>query len=274
MKSISSSSGLLSPGLFFRGSGAALTVVLLCLFFLSGCATSKGVELSYRSSEEMYNAGVKKYYAIHYEEAETIFTDLMERYPLSHYALDGEIMLADVLYADEKYEEARVYYTDFVALHPSHVKASYALFQKGMCFFREVLSADRDQTNTRKAIIAFEDLSANFPLSSYEKKSQELVVFLKKRLAESELYVGRFYIKKKNYNGALARFKVILKEYPKSGVIDEALFYIVKSYVKLGEEDLAKDVLATLSSDYPASSYTKDAKKIFSGEGVWRRFRG
>jgi len=245
--------------------GGALALVLLGFFLISGCATNKGIEKSYRNAEEMYNDGVQQYHAIHYEEAERILGDLMERYPLSNYALDGEILLADVLYADEKYDEARVYYTDFVAIHPAHSKASYALFQKGMCFFREVLSADRDQTNTRKAILAFEDLSKDFPESSYNDKAVELVVFLRKRLADRELYVGKFYISKKKYKGALSRFKVILKKYPHSGIVDEALYYIVKSYVKLGEEDLAKDVLNTMTVDYPASSYTKGARKMVGG---------
>ncbi len=265
MKTIPSRTRPSGAGSLFRWPGLTFAMTLFTLFVLSGCATQKGAVKSYRNAGEMYNDGVKMYHALHYEDAETIFSDLMERYPLSTYALDGEILLADVLYADEKYEEARVYYTDFVALHPSHSKASYALFQKGMCFFRDVLSADRDQTNTRKAIIAFEDLSKNFPDSSYNDKAVELIAFLRKRLAERELYVGRFYIKKKKYKGALARFKVILKEYPHSGVVDEALYYIVKSYVKLGEAELAKDVLTTMQSDYPSSSYTKDARKIVGG---------
>ncbi len=257
--------GMLRP-LYRRGrAGAALWIAAGVLVVLSGCATQKGGAKGYRNAAEMYEDGVRLYHAVHYEDAEKVFGDLMERYPLSQYAIDGEIMLADVLYTDEKYEEARVYYTDFVALHPSHPKAAYAMFQKGMCFFRDILSADRDQTNTRKAIIAFEDLQANYPDSPYSAKAGELIGFLRNRLAERELYVGKFYMKKKKYKGALARFGVILKKYPHSTVVDEALYYIVKAYVKLGEEDRAQDVLSTLRSEYPASPYTKAAAKVAGG---------
>jgi len=242
-----------------------LVLMALILLLLAGCATQKGSVKGYRNAAEMYEDGVRMYHSVHYEDAEKIFEDLMERYPLSQYALDGEIMLADVLYADEKYDEARVYYTDFVALHPSHPKASYAMFQKGMCYFRNILSVDRDQTNTRKAIIAFEDLAKNFPGSPYDKKARELIVFMRNRLAERELYVGRFYLKKKNYKGALARFNVILKEYPRSRVVDEALYYIVKAYVKLGEAERARDVLTTLRSEFPGSPYVKAAAKVAGG---------
>jgi outer membrane protein assembly factor BamD len=249
-----------------RSRSVAVCGLLAGVFLvLAGCAGQRGNTKGYRNAAEMYEDGVKMYHSVHYEDAEKVFGDLMERYPLSQYAIDGEIMLADVLYTDEKYEEARVYYTDFVALHPSHPKAAYAMFQKGMCFFRDILSADRDQTNTRKAIIAFEDLQANYPDSPYTKKAGELIAFLRNRLAERELYVGKFYMKKKKYKGALARFGVILKKYPRSTVVDEALYYIVKAYVKLGEEDRAQDVLATLRSEYPASPYTKAAAKVAGG---------
>jgi len=250
-----------------RRSRTVVTLGLLAGVFLvlAGCAGQRGSVKGYRNAAEMYEDGLRMYHSVHYEDAEKIFGDLMERYPLSQYAIDGEIMLADVLYTDEKYEEARVYYTDFVALHPSHPKAAYAMFQKGMCFFRDILSADRDQTNTRKAIIAFEDLQANYPASPYTKKAGDLIAFLRNRLAERELYVGKFYMKKKKYRGALARFGVILKEYPRSTVVDEALYYIVKAYVKLGEEDRAQDVLGTLRSEYPASPYTKAAAKVAGG---------
>lgn len=249
----------------WRSPWILFTLTLFLLAGISGCSSLKTQERSYRNAEEMYYAGVKQYQAQRYEEAEQILELLLERYPLNHYAIDGEIMLADALYAEEKYDEARVYYTNFVALHPSYPKAPYALFQKGMCFFRNVLTLDRDQTTTRKAILAFEDLSNDFPDSSYNKKAEELIAFLRKRLAEREMYVGRFYLKKKNYKGALARFKVVLDEYPDSKVIDEILFYIVKSYVKLGEEIRARDVYATMQSDFPQSSYTRAAEKIIKG---------
>ncbi len=255
-------SGLISVRKFRRVS---IAVVFLFFIFTAGCTSLRIVKESYRNAEEMYKTGVSQYNSLHYEDAEGTFEKLMERYPLSSYALEGEIMLADVLYMDEKYDEARVYYTDFVALHPSHAKASYALFQKGMCYFRNVLSLDRDQTTTRKAIIAFEDLTRQFPFSSYNERAEELIAFLKRRLSERELYVGMFYLKKKNYKGALARFNTILKEYPESEEIDEVLFYIVKSYSKLGEDDRARDVFSTLQADYPSSSYTKAAGKIIGG---------
>jgi outer membrane protein assembly factor BamD len=194
-------------------------------------------------------------------EAEESFKKIVESYPLSAEAALAQLALADIYYATEKYEDASAYYTTFYTFHPGHPKAHYALFQKGMSHFKGVMGADRDQTETRKALFAFEDFVAGYPESIYVEKALELKVFLRRRLAESELYVGRYYFKRKNYKGALLRLADILKKYPEVGLTDKVLYYIGESYVHLGEDALAENVYNTLLSEYPKSPFVGFAQK-------------
>ncbi|GMR04307.1 MAG: outer membrane protein assembly factor BamD [Thermodesulfobacteriota bacterium] len=244
---------------------AFISFLLLFFLLLSACTASKQEVKSYRSAEEMYGAALKEYFEVKYDLAEQTLKDLIERYPLTRYSLDGEILLADILYAGQKYDEARAYYTNFVVLHPGNPRASYALFQKGMCYFRTVLTIDRDQVSTRKALFTFRDLVREYPDSPYTQRAEELIGFLKRRLAEKEFYVGRFYFKNKNYKGALTRFREILKEFSDAGITDETLYYIGESYRRLGEEKLAREAFTTLIKDYPESPYIKDAIKRLDG---------
>jgi len=246
-------------------SGAFRALALAVILLISGCAAPKAEVKTYRSAGEMYHDALNEYFHVRYDDAEKLLKDLMHRYPLSDNALDAEILLADVFYANEKYDEARAYYTDFVALHPANPRAAYALFQKGMCYFRNVLTLDRDQASTKKALFAFEDLIREYPRSPYRARGDKLVAFLKRRLAGRELYIGRFYFKKKNFKGALSRFRAILKEYPKAGITDETLFYIGKSYLRLGEKNLARDAFTTLIKNYPESPFARDAGKRLEG---------
>ncbi len=234
---------------------------VFCLFalILVGCAGTKDIKGS-RDPKELYDHAMTAYFEQKYDEAETGFKAIMEEFPLSPYSVEAQLILGDVSYAAERYEDASSYYTNFVALHPTHQKSSYALFQKGMSHFRDVLTIDRDQTATRKALFAFEDLVSSYPGSAYQAKAKELIGFLKKRLAEREFYVARFYFKDKNYKGALARFRDILKNYPETGFNDSALYYIGESYERLGEKNLAKDAFSTLISNFPDSPYLSDAK--------------
>lgn len=241
----------------------ALFVLLAAMVILAGCASHDAIVK--KDAKELYDNGMAAYIDLRYDEAEKDFRALMEDHPLSPYSVDAQLLLGDIAYAGEKYDEASAYYTNFVAFHPTHPRAAYAQFQKGMSHFRDVLSVDRDQAATKKSLFAFEDLVKNYPGSQYHEKAVGLISFLKKRLAEKELYVAHFYFNSKNYKGALMRFSIVLKDYPDSGLSDETLYYIGETYSRLGEEKLAQDAYATLLANYPESPYVKDAKDRLKG---------
>lgn len=243
-----------------RSPGWVLLAVFVAFALLAGCSSvDKNVRIK-RDPREIYDTAMKAYVEHSYEKAEETFKVLTEEYPLNPFAIEAQLMLADVCFAQERYDEAGSYYTNFVALHPAHQRAPYALFQKGMSFFKDVLSYDRDQTSTKKALFAFEDIALLYPESIYRDKAGELIVFLKERLARKEMEIARFYFKSKNYKGALSRFRDILEQYPKAAMIDETLYYIGETYKRLGEEQLSRDAFLTLIADFPDSPFVKSAR--------------
>ncbi|MCC6503101.1 MAG: outer membrane protein assembly factor BamD [Deltaproteobacteria bacterium] len=237
-----------------KGALAALAAAAL----ISGCA-APDVDVR-RDAASLYSSAVESYLAGRLDESEKSLKSIAEDHPLSQYATDAQLLMGDVSFAMENYEDAASYYTSFVALHPSHPRASYAQFQKGMSHFKDVLSFDRDQTATRKALFAFDDLLAAYPDSPYSPRAKELVSFLKNRLAEREFYIANFYYKNRNYKGALGRLRDILAQYPEAGISDKTLFYIGESYLKLGERELAHETFSALISNYPASPFALEAK--------------
>ncbi|HLC18180.1 MAG TPA: outer membrane protein assembly factor BamD [Thermodesulfobacteriota bacterium] len=248
------------PRLFF----ILFILVFLALIF-SGCTAARTQVTEYRNPEELYKVAMEGYLDRRYADAEKDFKKLMELFPMSSQARDVELLLGDVCYAMEKYDESGSYYASFVAMRPAHPMADYALFQKGMSHFRDVLTPDRDQTSTRKALFAFEDLVRDYPGSPYYEKSVELISFLKRRLAERQFYIGHFYYKMKNYKAALSRFRDVLRDYPEDGPTDQTLYYIGESYRRLGEDSLAEDAYTTIIKDYPESPYMQDARKRLNG---------
>ena len=237
-----------------------IIILVLPFLLLASCSTVKPAGEAV-SAERHFLKGVSSYQGGNFLEAEEALKKVLDDYPLSQYAIDAQIMLADLFYSTQRYEDAAAYYTTFVTYHPSHARAPYALFQKGMSHFKEVLGPDRDQTFTKKALFAFNDLVEAYPGSAYAEKAKELSVFLRKRLAEREFYVGKFYFENKNFKGALWRFGEILKAYPDTGLTDKTLYYIAESYVLLGEVELAKDTFSTLLSEFPGSPFADTAKE-------------
>ncbi len=232
----------------------------LLFVLLTACSTTNTLQGSLPGAGELYAKGVSAYNRGVYTESEEYLRKVLEEYPLSAWAVSAQLKLADLYFLQERYEEAQSYYTTFYTFHPSHPRAPYALFQKGMCHLREVETIDRDQTPTRKALFAFEDLVAHYPDSIYAEKARRLIVFLKDRLAENEFYVGMFYYKKGDYKGALIRFRSILENYPDTRVVEKTLYYIAEAYTHLEEEELARETFRTLIDRFPDSPYVSIAK--------------
>ncbi len=244
---------------------SALLFIALLIPVLAGCPAKQQTLGSSTNVEQLLKDGIALYQGSRNEEAEAVFRKIMEDHPYSKYTLEAQLLLADLLYRTEMFDDSASYYASFVAMHPSHPKAPYALFQKGMSNFKEVLSVDRDQKSTRKALFAFEDLTDTYPDSPYADKTGEFVGFLKERLAGREFYVGNYYFKEGNYRGALARFGEVIRSYPDASIVDKTLYYIVLTYDNLGEEDLAREVLATLTTEYPHSPYLAKARAAIGG---------
>ncbi|MEK7841743.1 MAG: outer membrane protein assembly factor BamD [Deltaproteobacteria bacterium] len=242
----------------------SLVTVFLLFTVLSGCATTQEEIAKNNDPALLYREGAALYNDGDYNEAIDKFKQVMEGYPLSPFAVDAELLLADAYYSSAQYSDAASYYVNFISLHPNHPKTAYALFQKGMSYFREVSTIDRDQVSTQKALLAFNDIISLYSSSIYADKAKEMAVFLKRRLADREFYIGNFYFKDKKYKGALARFAEILKKYPDTGLSDKVLYYIGKSYIELGEKDLARDAFSTLITNFPYSSFVQDVKNWLS----------
>lgn len=229
-------------------------------FFLGGCASTDETLAAVRDPKELYDMAMTAYLDDKFADSEKAFKIIMQEHPLSPYATEAQIMLGDVCYALEHYDDAASYYTSFAAMHPTHQRAAYAVFQKGMTHFKTILTVDRDQTSTKKALFAFQDLSAGYPSSLYTPRAQELIVFLNRRLAERELYIAEFYFNNNKYKGALSRLRDILKTYPDSGLSDKTLYMIGESYGKLGEDAKAREAFNSLIANYPSSPLAANAK--------------
>jgi outer membrane protein assembly factor BamD len=237
---------------------------MFCILVFTGCAATQEEIANDNDPASLYREGEALYNDGNYSEAINKCKRIMENYSLSPFAVEAELLLADAYYSSTKYSDAASYYINFISLHPNHPKTPYAMFQKGMSYFREVSTIDRDQASTQKALLAFNDVISFYSSSIYADKAKEMAVFLKRRLADREFYIGNFYFKDKKYKGALARFAEILKKYPDTGLSDKALYYIGQSYIGLGEKDLARDTFSVLISNFPDSSFVIDAKSWLS----------
>ncbi len=242
-----------------RMIGAAVILSM----FLGGCLGKKrGWKETEANPAPLYEKGLALYKKRKYSDALEVFNELKSSFPGEDpYYTWAELKVADCHFFKKKYTDAISHYEEFKKFHPFHGDIPYVIFQIGLSHFNQMKSIDRDQGATSKALSNFEFVITNYSASIFAEKAREKVKICRKRLAEKELYVAKFYYKKKRYQGAKARLEAVVKLYPEVDILDEAFFYLGKSHLKLGETNAARGVFRDLVQNYPDSKFSDEAKK-------------
>ncbi|WP_456430763.1 outer membrane protein assembly factor BamD [Thermosulfuriphilus sp.] len=236
-----------------RGSGVrTIGAVLLGLVLMTSCFHRLGPEAGgdrslwswlkrtaaprQKSLQEEVREAMKDFERGRYVVAFEKFQTIRDRYPTTPYALLAELKMADCKFYSGSYEEAIVLYEQFEKLHPTNEAIPYVIFQIGSAYYRMMLSPDRDQTNTRKAIEAYERLLRDYPDSPYTFEARRRIGRCRDNLAAHEYYVAHYYFRVKKYRAAYARLEYLLKIYPDTRSAPKAQRLLRKTVQKLGPE--------------------------------------
>jgi len=253
-----------SPGFFMNFK------VLLknCLFLflgmglLLGCG-GKGLKTTGGDPEALYREGLVRFNKRDYPEALKRFQELKANFPDSPpYTVWAELKVGDCHFLNKEYVEAVAAYEEFKKIHPTHAEMPYVQFQIGMSHFKQMLTHDRDQTATKKALSSFEYLVANFSPSLFAEKAKEKMEICREQLADHEFYVGKYYYRQKNYGAASNRFEQLLRNFPKTANEDDILFLLGRSYLELDRVDQAKVIFSRMLNEYPQSPHSGQAKRL------------
>jgi len=234
----------------------------IALFLLLGCA-KKGVKTIEGDPETLYKQGLTRFNKRDYSEALKRFEQLKSSFPDSPpYTVWAELKIGDCHFFMKEYVQAIAAYEEFKKIHPTHEEIPYVQYQIGMAYFKQMLTLDRDQTSTQKALSNFEYLIANYPPSLFTEKTKEKIGICKKRLAEHEFYIGNYYYKHGKFKAASVRFQGLIEKFPKMLEEDKTLFLLGKSYLEIDQWEKAKEAFTKIIDGYPKSSYYKEAKAI------------
>lgn len=120
-----------------------------------------------------------------------------------------KLQFADTHFQMNHLEIAAIYYEDFRTLYPSSNEAQYASFKSVGCMFQLSLSADRDQTNTKKTIALAKEFIKEYPEHSLHQEALDILATCYERLYDHEVYVFNFYVKRKKFTAAGMRLTFI-----------------------------------------------------------------
>ena len=248
----------------------SLTIAtLLTLVLVSGCGNSRKELIS--NPDRLYEMAKKASDSGNNRDAITYYEQLEARFPFSNAARQGQLDLMYAYYKNREPESAIDQADQFIRENPAHPRVDYAYYIKGLVqfernpnFLERWFNADlseRPPIDARKSFQAFQTLLQRFPTSEYAEDSRQRMIFLRNRLANYEVYVADYYLRRGAYVGAINRAKYAIEQYDGAPQLRQALVIMAESYRRLGMTDLAADSERVLKENFADADVREEVGK-------------
>src|ERR1700733_758404 len=261
--------GSLRSGRRLRAPSAWLAL-MLAPATLVGCSYFKQPDdyVPDTPADMLYNEGL---YLLNskqdYKGAAKKFDEVDRENPYSDWARKSLLMSAYAYYQAEEYDDCINSAERYVALHPGSPDAAYAQYLIGASYYDQILDVSRDQARAQKAIDALQEVVRKYPNSEYATAAKKKIDMAHDQLAGKEMDVGRFYLERRDFIGAINRFKVVVTQYQTTRHVEEALMRLSEAYVSLGIMDEAQTAAAVLGHNFLDSPWYKDAYNLVKNAG-------
>ena len=251
---------------------------LICLLLsLTSCAFFDKAKVDpYKDMPEaqLYNLGSDFLANADIPQAVVLFEMLEARFPFSTYAQQSILDLAFAYYDFGQKDDAIAECDRFIDLYPNHPNLDYAYYlraisnlEKEQPFFQEFLGQDiskYDVTRLKQAYNDFLLISNKFEGSKYAADAQNRLIFLRNAMANHEIYIAKYYLKRGAFVASSERAKYMLETYPGAPASKDALIVLIDSYNKLGSAELALETAEVLTTNYDNYEYTINENKLIT----------
>jgi outer membrane protein assembly factor BamD len=271
-----SSSGAMSTGRRRAGSVAALLALTLLAAPLGACSSldvfnwfgDKNAVGPDEPAEKLYNEGL---YLLNekkdYPDAAKKFEEVDRQHPYSELARKALLMDAYAYFQAADYERAIGAARRYVTLHPGSPDAAYAQYMIGSSLYEQIPDVSRDQARAERALRELEEVVRKYPDSEYAVSAKRKMEIARDQIAGKEMDIGRYYLNRRDYTGAINRFKVVVTHYQTTRHVEEALMRLTEAYMSIGIVPEAQTAAAVLGHNFPNSPWYKDAYNLVKTGG-------
>lgn len=206
---------------------------------------------------QLYKAARSSLDASDFANALSRYDQLVLNFPFSEYATQAELERIYALHRSFDQERALSNADKFLREHPRHPDTDYVQYLKGIInmdredSFAGFLGLDttkEDVSYSRRAFDDFALLAQKYPQSKFTADARQRMIFLRNRIAEHDLHVVRYYVKRGAHIAAAERAEQIVAQYPGAPSALEALRLMQKSYSALGLTQQADDAARLYSA--------------------------
>lgn len=238
--------------------------LLVTISLLSACKSSYSAAEAYRNETacQIFQKGEQSLRKKSYSEATKRFEALLVQYPLN---CDTELAALHVIYAyymANDYASAEISADRFIHLYPTSPHAGYAYYMRGLANYFQNLGlferlfavnlATRDLTQIKKSFIDFSHVVNCYPCSPYAPAAHQYMIYLRNILADYQIGIAEYYLKRKAYVAAANRANIVVRYYQGTPSVLQALAIMIKSYHALQMCQLEQDTRTVFHYNFPS----------------------
>ncbi|MEZ5533969.1 MAG: outer membrane protein assembly factor BamD [Steroidobacteraceae bacterium] len=253
------------------GGRPILFVALAVLVAVAGCRTNRQDEYAKTNPEVLYQQAHKALMNQDFDNSIRMYEALTARYPFAPESRQARLDLIYAYYRGREAESAIDAAETFIRENPTHPRVDYAWYIKGLVDFERMPNrierlfnvdlSERPPQTAAKAFASFKVVVEQYPKSEYAHDARRRMLYLRNRLADYELYVARYYVKRGAWVAAAQRAKQTIEQYDGSPAVREALEIMIESYDRLGLKPLAEQARAVYALNFPAETRRVAEKK-------------
>lgn len=252
-----------------------ISLIIAAALFIAGCAGGDRLEdgdpqkLSERAHRQLQNGD--------WEGALRTLERLETRYPFTDWAKQAQLDQIYAFYRAELIEAADDAADRFIRENPRYPDVDYAYYLKGLIFFppdagplERIFNADismRPADSAERSFNNFKRLVEIHPESEYAPEARQRMIFLRNRIAQFELHVADYYLRRGAWLAAANRARTVVEEMPRTPQVEQALAVMAYSYGQLGLTEQAADAERVLGENYGLASLESLRKKEYEDTG-------
>jgi outer membrane protein assembly factor BamD len=227
-----------------------LVTLLVALALIAGCSGNKPK----LSADDYYKQASEAFTKHNYEVAVTHYKELLDQYPFSDHAEEAELRIAHAQYKSKHYPEAIAAFNDFQRMHPMSAHLPEVYYLLGKSYMDQMTTTDRDQGASENAHGWFRVVIDRYPTSPFADKARRKLGDCRRSLADHELYIARYYFKRKNIRAGESRVKGILENYADTPAATHAVEELAEAYARAGEAEHERMARAAVAARQQAAA--------------------
>jgi outer membrane protein assembly factor BamD len=261
----------------------SLAVFLLLTLAACGTSPEKDEKDKNATADELHAQAKEAMDDQAYDRAVKSLEKLQSRYPYGRFAQQAQMEVAYAYYKQGEPAPALAALDRFVKQYPFSDYLDYVFYLKGLINFNENINSlfgtlfkqdpsERDPVQLRDSFDAFKELVTRFPDSKYTPDARLRMQYLLITLANSDIHVASYYLRRGAYVASLNRAQSVLVNFPNTPQTRDALQIMVQSYSRLGLNDLSQDTQRVLDLNVAKDGIKPSHSYFAEHETPWWKF--